>query len=117
MDGSRINPRNFKEIYTKACEAFTNKLQCQVFILMSSAPSPDMEEIPTRLEELGERVGEFGLRDDNRVRARWGSVPIKDICFSIKWELAVLRDELAGGTASPLMIADLLVEILEVLPF
>ncbi|KAJ6132474.1 hypothetical protein N7471_007689 [Penicillium samsonianum] len=126
MDGARIHPHNFQEIYTQACEAFTHKLQCQVFVLLSpSSPSPDMEEIPTRLEELCERVmqigflgevGEFGIRDDNRVRVRWGSLHIKEICFEIKWELNVLKDELSSG-APPLIVADLLVGVLDSLPF
>ncbi|KAJ5958702.1 uncharacterized protein N7479_005852 [Penicillium vulpinum] len=125
MDGSRIHPANFREIYTKACETFTHKLQCQVFVLLSQSPSPDMENIPTRLEELGERIiqigflgeiGEFGIRDDNRVRVRWNPLSIKEICFSIKWELGVLKDELAGG-GDPLIVADLLVHLLDALPF
>ncbi|CDM35912.1 unnamed protein product [Penicillium roqueforti FM164] len=126
MDGSRVHPHNFREIYTKACEAFAHKLQCQVFVLLCPSPSPDMEEIPTRLDELGERVmqigflgevGEVGVRDHNRVRVRWGSLPIKEICFQIKWELAVLKDEIAGGQTPPQLIAELLAEILDSLPF
>ncbi|CAG8142515.1 unnamed protein product [Penicillium nalgiovense] len=126
MEGARVHPHNFLEIYTQACEAFTHKLQCQVLALLSPSPSPDIEEIPTRLDELCERViqigflgevGEFGVRDDNRVRVRWGSLPIKEICFEIKWELTVLKDELASGDSSPLVVADLLVGILDSLPF
>ncbi|KGO78021.1 hypothetical protein PITC_025490 [Penicillium italicum] len=126
MDGARIQPHNFHRIYTQACETFTHKLQCQVFGLLSPSPSPDMEEISTRLEELCERViqigflgevGDFGIRDDNRVRIRWGSLPIKEICFQIKWELTVIKDELASGTAASLLVADLLVDILDHLPF
>ncbi|KAJ5512668.1 hypothetical protein N7463_002220 [Penicillium fimorum] len=125
MDGSRIHPENFKEIYTKACEAFAHKLQCQVFVLLSPPPSPDIENIATRLEELSERIiqigflgeiGEFGIRGDNRVRARWGPLSIKEICFEIKWELTVLMEELANG-GDTLILADLLVEILDALPF
>jgi hypothetical protein len=84
-----------------------------------------MEDIATRLEELGERivqigflgqVGEFGVRSDNRVRARWGSLSIKEICFEIKWELNVLKEELASG-GDLLIVADLLVGVLDALPF
>ncbi|KAJ5534061.1 hypothetical protein N7527_000315 [Penicillium freii] len=126
MDGARIRPHNFPQIYTQACETFTHKLQCQVFALLSPSPSPDMEEMSIRLEELCERViqigflgevGGFGIRDDNRVRIRWGSLPIKDICFSIKWELTVIKDELDTGDAAPLLVADILVDILDNLPF
>ncbi|KAK4868112.1 hypothetical protein LT330_007310 [Penicillium expansum] len=126
MNGARIHPHNFRQIYTQACETFTHKLQCQIFSLLSSSPSPDMEEISTRLEELCERViqigflgevGEFGIRDDNRVRVRWGSLSIKEICFEIKWELTVIKDELASGSAAPLLVADLLVDTLDHLPF
>ncbi|KAJ5360276.1 hypothetical protein N7517_009467 [Penicillium concentricum] len=125
MDGSRINPGNFKDIYIKACETFTHKLQCQVFVLLSPSPSPDRENIATRLEELSERIvqigflgeiGEFGIRGDNRVRARWGPLSLKEICFEIKWQLTVLVEELANGGDS-LILADLLVEILDTLPF
>ncbi|KAJ5165020.1 uncharacterized protein N7500_006850 [Penicillium coprophilum] len=125
MDGSRIQPGNFKEIYTKACETFTHKLQCQVFVLLSSSPSPDIEDVATRLEELRERIvqigfmgeiGGFGVRADNRVRARWGPLPIKEVCFEIKWELTVLIEELARDGDS-LILADLLIGILDVLPF
>ncbi|KAJ5482580.1 hypothetical protein N7475_001392 [Penicillium sp. IBT 31633x] len=126
MDGARVHPKNFPEVYSQACEAFTHKLECQVFVLMSRTPSPDMEKITTRLDELGERViqvgflgevGECPVRNDNRVRARWGSLPLKEICFLIKRELTVLRDELGCSTPSPIDVAGLLVEILEVLPF
>ncbi|KAJ5199219.1 hypothetical protein N7491_000224 [Penicillium cf. griseofulvum] len=125
MDGSRIHPANFCEIYTKACETFTHKLQCQVFVLLSPSPSPDMEDIATRLEELSERimqigfmgeVGEFVIRGDNRVHARWGSLSLKEICFEIKWELTVLKEELGAG-GDPLILADLLIGILDALPF
>ncbi|CAI7582239.1 unnamed protein product [Penicillium viridicatum] len=106
MDGARISPHNFPQIYTQACETFTHKLQCQVFSLLSPSPSPDMEEMSIRLEELCERViqigflgevGGFGIRDDNRVRIRW--------------------DELDTGDAAPLLVADILVDILDNLPF
>ncbi|EKV12163.1 hypothetical protein Pdw03_7032 [Penicillium digitatum] len=126
MDGARLHPYNFRQIYVQACETFTHKLQCQVFVLLSQSPSPDMEEISTRLEELCERViqigflggvGEFGVRDDSHVRIRWGSLPIKEICFEIKWELTVIKDELASGSAAPVLVADLLVDVLDNLPF
>ncbi|KAJ5794646.1 hypothetical protein N7457_001245 [Penicillium paradoxum] len=126
MDGSRVHPENFHSIYTKACEAFTHKLECQIFALVTTAPNPDMQDIPTRLDELGERamqigflgeVGEVAIRDDPRVWSRWGSLPMKEICFLIKYELRVLKDELACSAPAPMIVADLLVEIMEGLPF
>lgn len=126
MNGARVRPENFMDIYKQACEAFTHKLECQIFALKSTSPNPDMKEIPTRLDELGERVmqigflgevGEVAVRDSNAVRMRWGSLPMKEICFLIKRELTVLKDELGCSNPAPMVVADLLVEIMELLPF
>ncbi|KAJ5145798.1 uncharacterized protein N7515_000362 [Penicillium bovifimosum] len=131
---SRIRPPTFPDLYTQACTAFTHKLQCQVFALLSPGPSPDRQGIATRLDELAERivqlgflgeVGEVAVRKGNRVWAKWGAMPIKEICFLVKKELMLLRTaveiveigELGELGPERVGVAEVLVGVLEGLPF
>jgi hypothetical protein len=132
MTTTRIRPPTFPDLYTQACTAFTHKLQCQVFALLSPGPSPDKQEITTRLDELAERivqigflgeVGEAEVRKGNQVRAKWGAMPIKEICFLVKRELLLLRDvmemeiEMESRGVERVGVAEVLVGVLEELPF
>jgi hypothetical protein len=124
MSGNRAIPEDFPEIYTQACDAFTHKLQCQVFGLLSPAPSPDFKDLRERLGELAEKVqqigylgevGEYPVRDHQNVLKRWGMRGIKEICYFVRQELIHVKEHLDDEW--PLVTADRLVGILDTLPF
>ncbi|KAJ5562429.1 hypothetical protein N7535_003118 [Penicillium sp. DV-2018c] len=114
-DNNPHPPPTYHDLYTQACVAFTHKLQCQVFALLSASPSPDKKGITARLDELAERivqigflgeVGEVEVRKGNRVRAKWGAMSIKEICFLVKRELVLLREVLEVGLGLGLRVGD-----------
>ena len=124
MSGARSLPRDFSEIYTQACEAFTHKMQCQVFVLLSPSPSPDFKDLGERLEELAEKaqqigflaeIGEFPSRDHKNVIKRWGMRSVKEICWFIRKDLLHIKENLEDEW--PLVTADRIVGILDTLPF
>lgn len=124
MTGARALPKNYNEIYTQACTAFTHKLQCQIFVLLSPRPSPDSKHLGERLEELAEKiqqigylaeVGEFRVRDHRNVMKRWGVRSVREICGFIRSDLLFFKGEL--GKELSLVMADRLVRVLDTLPF
>jgi hypothetical protein len=63
---------------------------------------------------LGE-IGEFPVRDYEKVLRRWGIRGIKEICLFVKQELVHVKEHLDDEW--PLVTADRLVAILDSLPF
>ncbi|KAJ5874748.1 uncharacterized protein N7529_003178 [Penicillium soppii] len=124
MSGNRSLPNDFAEIYTQICEAFTHKMQCQVFALLSPSPSPDFKDLRERLSEMAEKVqqigylgevGEFPVRDHKMVVKRWGMRGVKEICGFIGLDLLHIQQGL--DEEWPHVTADRLVALLDALPF